>query len=148
MFKKILVPLDGSELAESALTYVVPLAQCADAEVVLLRIVSLPVSAYMVVTEPRLAVDAREDAEVEAFDYLNGIAAKLRAQQVRVKVDIGTGVIAEAIQDYAQNCHADLIAMSTHGRGGLARLMIGSVADQVVRNSHLPVLLIRPASQK
>ena len=148
MYKKILVPLDGSELAESILPQVVPLAKCMDAEIVLLRIVSLPVSAYLVATDPRLAIDIREDAEGDAFDYLNGIAAKLRAEGIKSSVEIGTGVVAETIQDFAKNSRVDLIAMSTHGRGGLARLMIGSVADHLVRNSHLPVLLIRPQSKK
>ena len=148
MFKKILVPLDGSSLAESVLRHVVPLAQCADAEVVLLRVVTIPVTAYMAATESVLAVNAREDAEAEAFDYLNGIAAKLRAQQVRAKAELGTGVIAETIQDYAKNARVDLIAMSTHGRSGFARMMIGSVADEVVRHSTVPILLVRPDSKK
>ncbi len=148
MYKKILVPLDGSELAESVLMQVVPLAKCTDAEIALLRVVSLPVSAYMVVTEPRFAEEIGADAEAEALDYLNGIAAKLRAEGLKASAQIGTGVVSETIQDYAQNVRADLIAMSTHGRSGLARWMIGSVADQVVRNSHLPVLLVRPEFKK
>lgn len=144
MYKKILVPLDGSELAESVLAQVVPLVRLTDGEIILFRVVSLPTSAYMVGTDPRLAVDLREEAEAEATEYLNGIVAKLRADGVRAAAEIGAGVVADAIKDYAKNIHADLIAMSTHGRGGLARLMIGSVADQLVRDSHLPVLLIRP----
>ena len=144
MYKKILVPLDGSELAESVLMHAVPLAKLADAEIVLFRVVTLPVSTYMAVTEPQLAVDLREDVEAEAIEYLNGITAKLRAEGIKASAEIGSGVIAGTIQDYAKNIHADLIAMSTHGRGGLARLVIGSVADQLVRDSHLPVLLIRP----
>jgi nucleotide-binding universal stress UspA family protein len=144
MYKKILVPLDGSELAEIVLRHAVPLAKLIDAEIILFRVVTLPVSAYMVVTEPRLAVGLREDVEAEAKEYLDGIAAKLRAEGIKASTEIGTGVVAETVQDFAKNIHADLIAMSTHGRGGLARMMIGSVADQLVRDSHLPVLLIRP----
>jgi len=144
MYKKILVPLDGSELAESVLMHAVPLAKLSDGEIMLFRVVSLPVSAYMVGTEPRLAVDLRDEADAEAMEYLNGIAAKLRAEGIKASVDIGAGVVAETIKDHAKNTRADLIAMSTHGRGGLARLMIGSVADQLVRDAHLPVLLIRP----
>lgn len=144
MYKKILVPLDGSSLAESVLSQVLPLAQCADAEIVLLRVLALPISAYMAVAEPRIAMGAREDAEAQAKEYLARVAAPLRDEGYRVSVEIGTGVIADAIQEKAKQIQADLIAMSTHGRGGLARLMIGSVADQVVRNSRLPVLLIHP----
>ena len=144
MYKKILVPLDGSELSESVLLHAVALAKLADAEIVLFRVVTVPVNSFMVVTEPQLAVDLREDADAEAIEYLNGITAKLHAEGINASAEIGSGVIAGTIQDCAKNVHADLIAMSTHGRGGLARLMIGSVADQLVRDSHLPVLLIRP----
>lgn len=148
MYKKILVPLDGSELAESILPQVVPLAKCMDSEIVLLRIVALPASVYAAAADPRLAIDIRDDLREDATDYLNGIAAKLRAEGIKSSVEIGMGVVAETIQDLAVGMHADLIAMSTHGRGGFARMMIGSVADQLVRNAHLPVLLIRPQSKK
>ena len=144
MYKKILVPLDGSELAESVLMHAVPLAKMIDAEIALFRVVALPVSAFMTVGEPQLTVGMREDAEADALEYLNGVAAKLRAEGIKATAEIGNGIVAETIRDYAKKTHTDLIAMSTHGRGGLARLMIGSVADQLVRDSHLPVLLIRP----
>ncbi len=148
MYKKILVPLDGSKLAESVLVHVRPLAKSMQSEVVLLRVVSLPVSSYVVVTEPRLVVDANADAEAQARDYLKGIAATLKTEGIQTSVEIGTGVIGETIQKFAVDVRADLIAMSTHGRGGLARLVIGSVADQLVRNSEVPILLIRPAREK
>lgn len=148
VYEKILVPLDGSELAESVLSQVVPLAKCMDSEIVLLRIVSLPASVYAAAADPRLAIDIRDDVREDAKDYLNGIAAKLRAEGIKSSVEIAMGVVAETIQDLAANVHADLIAMSTHGRGGLARLMIGSVADQLIRNAHVPILLVRPQSKK
>lgn len=148
MYKKILVPLDGSALAESVLSQVVPLAQCAKSEIVLLRVVTVPASAYMVVNEPHLTMDLREDAEDQAREYLNNVAAKLRMQGIPVSTELGVGVVADTIQECATDIHADLIAMSTHGRGGLARLMIGSVADHLVRHSHLPILLIHPENVK
>lgn len=145
MYKKILVPLDGSDLAESALAHVRPLAKCMGSEIVLLRVASVPVGAYMLVTEPRLIEDARQGVEDEARDYLKGVAAALRADGFKVSIEVGTGVIGDTIQEFAMQVHADLIAMSTHGRGGLARLVIGSVADQIVRHSKVPVLLVRPS---
>ncbi len=148
MYKKILVPLDGSDLAESALAHVSPLAKCMGAEVVLLRVVSVPVGSYMLVTEPRLIEDAAKRAEDDAFEYLKGVAAKLRADGLKVSFEVGTGVIDETIQEFATGVHADLIAMSTHGRGGLARLVIGSVADQLVRHSKVPILLVRPSMDR
>lgn len=148
MYKKILVPLDGSDLAESALAHVRPLAKCMGSEIVLLRVVTIPVGAYMMVTEPRLIEDATQGVEDEAADYLKGVAATLRADGFKVSVQVGTGVIGDTIQDYCRSLHADLIAMSTHGRGGLARLVIGSVADQLVRHSQVPVLLVRPSMAK
>lgn len=148
MYKKILVPLDGSDLAESALEQVCPLAKCAHAEIVLLRVVSVPVGSYMLVTEPRLIEDAARGAEADALEYLKGVAARLRTDGFKVSFEVGTGVIDETIQEFATSVHADLIAMSTHGRGGLARLVIGSVADQLVRNSKVPILLVRPKMVK
>lgn len=148
MYKKILVPLDGSDLAESALAHVRPLAKCMGSEVVLLRVVSVPVGAYMMVTEPRLIEEATQGVEDEASDYLKGVAATLRADGIKVSLQVGTGVIGDTIQDYAISLHADLIAMSTHGRGGLARLVIGSVADQLIRHSKVPILLVRPTMNK
>ena len=148
MFKKILVPLDGSDLAESVLPHVRALAKCTGAEVSLLRVVSLPVSAYMVAADPRLAAEAQDEAEIEALSYLWRIGASVKADGIQVSTDISNGMIAETIHDFAKNIHADLIAMSTHGRGGLARLVIGSVADQVVRNSQVPLLLVLPQQGK
>lgn len=148
MYRKILVPLDGSDLAESVLSHVRPLAKCMGSEIVLLRVVSVPVGAYMMVTEPRLIEDATQGIEDEAADYLKGVAATLRAEGIKASVQVGTGVIGDTILDYCLSLQADLIAMSTHGRGGLARLVIGSIADQLVRHAKVPILLVRPSMCK
>jgi nucleotide-binding universal stress UspA family protein len=148
VYKKILVPLDGSELAESALAHVVPLAKCLGSEIALFRVLSVPVGSYMLVTEPRLIEEAAKGAEDDAHAYLKDVAEKLRADGLKVSFDVGAGAIGETIQEYATNIHADLIAMCTHGRGGLARLVIGSVADQLLRHSKIPILLARPKMDK
>lgn len=146
MFKRILVPLDGSELSESVLPHVAALAQCTGAEVILLRVVSVP--AYEPVfgealhspIAPRDQVDPRSHAE----GYLQRVSYDYFPRGVNVKCEVTGGPVADSILDYAEGAQADLIAMSTHGRSGLARLVIGSVAEQIVQRSHLPVLLIHP----
>jgi nucleotide-binding universal stress UspA family protein len=80
----------------------------------------------------------------QAADYLQGQVAQLQAQSLRVRSLVLEGQVAETILHFVREEHIDLIAMSTHGRSGLARMVIGSVADEIVRRSHLPVLLVHP----
>jgi nucleotide-binding universal stress UspA family protein len=84
------------------------------------------------------------ESDKESAIYLDRVAAELRAVGVKVTTETCAGPVAETILEYAEGIHADLIAMSTHGRSGLARWFIGSVADKVVRAARLPVLLARP----
>lgn len=147
MYTKILVPLDGSEFAEAALAHARALAGCTGAEIVLLRVVSQPMHAYLA-SDPVLYSSLQEDTATECEDYLEHVAADLRAEGFRVTTETGTGPIAETILEFAQAAGADLIAMSTHGRSALARWFIGSTADKVVRAATLPVLLTRPYSLK
>lgn len=146
MYKKILVPLDGSPLAEKVLPHVRALAQCVGAEVVLLRVVPTPT--YEAVFADTLLTPAppndEHNARSHAEGYLQRVAFDYFPSEVRVIYEVSSGPVAETILDYASGIEADLIAMSTHGRSGLARLVLGSVADQIVRRSHLPVLLVRP----
>ena len=145
MYRKILVPLDGSELAERVVPHVQELAKCTGAQVVLLRVANVPVLAYST-GDVGLANSARENVESEAYSYLEGIKARLGNAGVSVVLELGGGNVAETIVDCAANDGVDLIAMSTHGRGGLARLMLGSVADRVIRTSTVPVLLVHSRS--
>jgi len=144
MYKKILVPLDGSELAEQVLPQVSQLAGCASAQVILLRVASEPVYDYLA-RDPVIAVDMRSDIEMAAQIYLDEIASEFRAMGLAVSTMVVWGApTPDMILDVARQIQADLITMSTHGRSGLARLVIGSVADEVVRHSAVPVLLVRP----
>ncbi len=150
MYKKILVPLDGSPLAEAALPPVVELAQCTGAKIILLRVLLTPVYEYMR-TDPVVATvtaEAREINRDEVQNYLEYMAAGLRQKGLTVETQVCEGPIADAILDYAESIHTDLIAMSTHGRSGLARWLIGSVADKVVHAATMPVLLVRPRLPK
>lgn len=138
MYKRILIPLDGSEFAEAALPHACALAACTGAELVLLRVAVQPLYGSV---SPDSSPSIRADTEAEASAYLDRVAGELRAAGFRVTAETCTGPVAETILDYAAGIRADLIVMSTHGRSGLARWFIGSVADKIVRGARLPVLL-------
>jgi nucleotide-binding universal stress UspA family protein len=147
MYKKILVPLDGSETSEAVLPHVAALAQCTGAQVVLLRVVTQPMYETVfgdTVLNHTTPLPEDTGARSHAEGYLQRIAFDYFDNSDRVVFEVCAGPVAETIMDYAAGIDADLIAMSTHGRSGLARMVIGSVADEVVRRSHLPVLLVRP----
>jgi nucleotide-binding universal stress UspA family protein len=150
--QRIVVPLDGSDMSEAILRHAGPLARLAGAEIVLLEVVRpigaavwLPEGAIMASTVPE--EDLLRQQEQGASAYLQRTAAGLAASGVRARasVEVATSV-ASAVLRAAEAEKADLIAMATHGRSGLARLALGSVADKVVRGSHVPVLLVRPPS--
>ncbi len=143
MYKRILVPLDGSAFAEAILPHVRELALCTGAEIVLLRVAVRWMYDYAAPV-PLSAGVLPEESDQESAAYLERVAGELREMGVRVTTEVCAGPVAETILEYAEGIHADLIAMSTHGRSGLARWFIGSVADKVVRAAKLPVLLARP----
>lgn len=143
MYKRILVPLDGSPLAEAALPHAEQLALQFDANVVLLRVV---VSPYAIVA-PDLVLAGYDpnqpELEGQAEQYLQGIVGRLAAKGIRAKTLHADGPVAEAILECAGSEKVDLIVMSTHGRGGVSRWVYGSVADRVLQASACPILLIR-----
>lgn len=146
MFSKILVPLDGSPFSEAVLPYVQAMTKCTDAEIVLLRVV--PTTIYNVVFASGmpmpLQANPEYDARTLADGYLQRVAFEHFPGRADVHLEVTEGSIADVILECAAGQHIDLIAMSTHGRGGIPRLMLGSVAEEVVQRSHLPVLLVRP----
>ena len=136
--KTILVPLDGSPIAEAALAPAVEVAREKNATLVLLR-------ATEAHTLFRDAVEAQTAAVREAEDYLDGVRDRLmRDGLANVQVSAWYGLPAEAIIEAARYRNADLIVMSSHGRSGLGRLVLGSVAEMVLRGTRVPILLIRP----
>jgi nucleotide-binding universal stress UspA family protein len=142
MFSKILIPLDGSQVAEQVLPYATTLAQRRCAAITLLRVANHPVRQYYV---EGLAVNAAQsdDSPAHCEAYLRRIVESLTQFGAVVGHVVQEGAIADVILDYADEMQADLIAMSTHGRTGIGRWWMGSVADRVVHNSHIPILLIR-----
>jgi len=137
MFKKILVPLDGSRLAEKILGRVEKLVGGSQSEVHLLRVVV----SYEV--DPREEKKERARLMQEAWDYLEKVASRLRRKGIRAYAAVAYGKDAVQICDFARKNHFDLIAMATHGRSGLSRWALGSVADKVLHCSAVPVMLVR-----
>ncbi len=146
MYNRILVPLDGSPVAEAVLPQAEMLAKCSDAEVVLLSVLSHPSIDYYI-PDPAMAVSAYVEQQRASKEYLAHVAADLSAQGLRVRTELCEGPVAEAILDYADSTQADLIAMSTHGRSGIGRFLLGSVAEKVIRSAKVPVLLVRPVAR-
>ena len=143
MYQKILVPLDGSPLAEQAIPYATELCK-GSTEVTLFQVVHLPLPLAAPDVGMSTPIPDSEARLKEAREYLQAIAARLRQDGVRVKTEvIERDVVADAIVAHATEHQCDLIAMTTHGRSGLSRLLFGSVAESVVRHAPCPVLLIR-----
>jgi len=146
-FGHILVPLDGSQLAEQAIEMVEQLRGDTPARYDLVRVVE-PVLHHFTLdgTDPRVDVEAQERAWSCAGEYLERVAAPLRERgRGRVVMNyIPIGHPASAILERAESEPVDLIAMTTHGRGGVARMVMGSVADKVLRGTTTPVLIYRP----
>ena len=151
MYNKILVPLDGSKLAECALPYAEDLAKGYGAEEVVLVSVTEQVRAHTQAPEAREVYGlAGSDVtvtfgkkETEAQRYLEGIADELDAKGIKARTEVLLWPPAEAIASCAERNSANIIIMSTHGRSGPSRWAYGSVADKVLRSSCVPVLLIR-----
>ena len=149
MYKKILVPLDGSKLAECALPHVEELAKGCGTEKVILVSVTERVQGYRAFEEPsqplgqQLVPEAFGKKEEQAQRYLGRIAKAMKAKGVKVGTEVLFGDPAEEIVIYAKHPGCDIIVMSSHGRSGISRWTHGSVADKVFRHSPVPVLMVR-----
>lgn len=147
-FKRILVPLDGSDLAESALPHARDLARLEEAElrlVYVLQPIQVPAAALpigMDLTAP--LVEGLAQTEEAAAGYLEGIAEELEYGNVSTEVVTSSGPVAEEILALADRRAVDAIVLASAGRGGVRRLMLGSVADKLLRGANVPVLLYPP----
>ncbi len=138
--KRILVPLDGSDLAEAALMDAFDLASRDGGTVVLMR------AAEAHVLPGSDAIMAQVDAVAEAEKYLGDLQAKLHGRGIRnVETHVWYGPPAASIVEAVGVYKADLIVMSTHGRSGVGRLIFGSVAESVLRGTATPIFLRRPS---
>ncbi|MCF8105800.1 MAG: universal stress protein [Desulfohalobiaceae bacterium] len=141
MYATILVPLDGSKRAEQILPHVEELARRYEAKIVLFRVIEPPT----MVAEGS-AMQFEQDYEQHKSDvetYLSGLAEKFQGKKLQVKTRTDNGLIVESILDAAESEGADLIAIASHGRSGLARVFYGSVAAGVLHRIDRPLLLIR-----
>ena len=139
--RRAIVPLDGSMVAEAILPSFLPMAQRLGVEVVLVRIVVTAISTAL--EDKRHAGESIERVRQEAIEYLRSVAALPMFGGLRVITTVRTGEAAVEIIQAAHELHADLIAMTTHGRTGLRRLLFGSVAEAVLRTAHVPVVIVR-----
>jgi nucleotide-binding universal stress UspA family protein len=143
--ERILVPLDGSKLSETALPLALSLATKYNAQIVLLRAVEQAASLSYVTHAEALQLRKRlsEAISQEVPLYLLDKQQDLGRQGYTVEILVADGSPAESIINAATNSDIDMVVMSTHGRGGLARWTTGSVADKVLRYCPCPVLLVR-----
>lgn len=143
-FKRILVPLDGSMLAEKSLPYAQALAQKFDAQLILNRVLPPLVAADNDETENSCCTKILQQLEAEAKAYLCQVQKKLRAIGLQPQTELlEGGPIAEMILELAVDRGVDLIVMSTHGYSGDRRWVYGSVADKVLQQAPCPVFLVR-----
>jgi nucleotide-binding universal stress UspA family protein len=142
VYKRVLVTLDGSPLAEAILPFITEIAGPLDMEVVFLRVVN-PVLPQIVEGTRHAVLEDVEGRLTDAREYLRPLAAQLVARGARVRVEVRHGDTIAEIIDCAKTVDADLIAMTTHGRGGLGRVLFGSIAEAVLRKAEIPVFLMR-----
>jgi len=146
MYKRILVPLDGSSSSESVFPHVQPLALAFDTEIIVLQVILEPTKEFSIPTSPLSPPKEIRKTQTKIKTYLKKTCAKLEKAGIQASYLIRQGGISESILEVAKIMQADLIAMSTHGHSRTRLFLLGSVTYQVVRNSPLPVLVIRAES--
>lgn len=143
MFSRILVPLDQSRLAERALPIAARLARAAQGEIVLTHVLIMPLEYATPITPAAYAAPPLDEMEKEAENYLRHMAELPVLAGLPVSVDVSIGPTAIAILDTAEQRDVDAIVMTTHGRTGVSRWALGSVARHVIRHASVPVLTVR-----
>ena len=150
MFKKIMVPLDGSELAECVLPHAEAfIKEFNISHVVLVRVVEpermyhgeFPID-YKILAEMEL------ESKSEARDYLDQVVNRLKYEGTALHSEVIDGRVTESLVDYAEGNDIDLILIATHGRSGVTRWVRGSVADKILRSANVPVLMVRAPGTK
>lgn len=152
--KSILVPLDGSELSEDALGVAADLASRIDATITLVRVVepiwasSFGAFADASALASQQIIEVEEQLQMEARGHLDGLANGLRERGLRVGWEVRAGRAADEIIRAAETMSADIIVISTHGRGGLRRFALGSVTNEVIHRGITPILAIPPKARE
>lgn len=143
MYTKILVPLDGSALAERAIVQAEEIARAAGAELILIQVVQAPLGQTPEAGQAEEEKAFRETA-AQARAYLGMVATRVSGGGVRSRFVVLEGSPAAGILGFAHDEDVDMIVMSTHGRSGISKLVMGSVAEKVMLTTKRPVLLVKP----
>ena len=148
MYKKIMVPLDGSELAECALPHVEDIALKYGADIILVSVTERikgyrPVEEYGSPLGETLVSEAAGKLEKQGQKYLDRIAKGLESKGIKVQTEMLMGNPAEELIIYAKTENCDLVIMASHGRSGPSRWTHGSVAEKVIRSNCAPLLMVR-----
>jgi nucleotide-binding universal stress UspA family protein len=145
MYKRIMVPLDGSKLAECVLPHVESLVKAGQVgELVFVRVVE-PFNFLSGETMPRQDEIARLDAQAraEGENYVQNVAGRMKSNAVTVRGEVLFGKPSVQLSEYANNGGFDLVIIATHGRSGISRWVWGSVADRLLRAVCMPILMVR-----
>ena len=146
MYQKIMVPLDGSELAECVLPHVEAIAGgCQVKDIIFVRVVE-PLHLRGGV-ETGFSPEERQRLEAESMDvarnYLNQVISRSKYDEIGARSEVLFGTVTDTLADYAENNDIDLIIIATHGRSGISRWVWGGVADRLLRSACVPVLIVR-----
>jgi len=147
MYQKIMVPLDGSQVAECVIPHIEMIAGKSGTGVELVTVIEplvIPTRGQIALSDDDIKqIDA--EGRKEAHKYLDQVALRLKQAGVNARVVILTGKAADSLVRYANNNEVDLIIMATHGRSGISKIFWGSVAEKILRATAIPVLLIKTA---
>jgi nucleotide-binding universal stress UspA family protein len=145
MYKKILVPLDGSPLAECVIPHIEAIAKPCGSQVELISVVEpvdIPTRGQIAVSDDDLK-KINNEAKKETHKYLDSISERLNRSGIKASPVILMGKPADSLIEYATNNNVDLLIMATHGRSGLTKFFWGSIAEKVLRSICVPVLLVK-----
>lgn len=153
MYQKIMVPLDGSELAECVLPHVERfISGCQVKTIVFVRVIEPDTltykGAYVTSVEDLQKIETNakkieESRKSDAAKYLEGVLKRLKPVGVKFQTEVLSGKTADSLVDYVEANAVDLILIATHGRSGVSRWVRGSIADRILRASRVPVLMVR-----
>jgi nucleotide-binding universal stress UspA family protein len=153
MYKKIMVPLDGSELAECVLPHVEGFIKgFPESKFVFVRMVeptpipTIPGNGRTI--KPISLEDRDAERKSNAQDYLNNVIDRIKTKPSNLDAEVIVGRVADGLADYVRKNDIDLILIATHGRSGISRWVRGSVADKVLRSANVPVLMVRAPGTK
>ena len=152
MYKKIMVPLDGSELAECVIPHVeIFIKGFPASNIVFVRVLEPITVSVHGETYSRKEINLEEqetERKSNAQDYLTTVIQGIKADGATLDSEVIIGRVPDSLADFAQKNSIDLVLIATHGRSGVSRWVRGSVADKVLRSSHVPVLMVRAPGTK